>query len=70
VLEEADNGMGIDLDMNGEKIFGMYKTFHGNKDARGVGLFMTKYQAEAMGGRITAESRVNEGSVFRVYIKQ
>lgn len=70
ILEVADNGLGIDLAANGDKIFGMYKTFHGNEDARGVGLFMIKYQAEAMGGNITVESEVNAGSVFRVHIKQ
>ncbi len=30
----------------------MYKTFHGNPDAEGVGLFKTKYQVEAMGAKL------------------
>src|SRR5690606_22125571 len=47
-----DNGLGIDLKKHGHKLFGMYKTFHGNKDARGVGLFITKNQVEALGGKI------------------
>lgn len=68
VLQVTDNGMGIDLDVNGSKLFGMYKTFHGNADAKGVGLFMTKYQVEAMGGSITVESRPDKGTTFRVHI--
>ncbi len=68
-LEIADNGLGIDLERNGDKLFGMYKTFHGNEDAQGIGLFMTKYQVEAMGGNVTVESTVNVGTTFRIYIK-
>lgn len=69
VLEITDNGLGIDLETNKDKLFGMYKTFHGNEDAKGIGLFMTKYQIEAMGGAVIVESKVNEGTTFRVFIK-
>jgi signal transduction histidine kinase len=67
VLAIQDNGLGLNLDKYGEKIFGMYKTFHRNEDARGFGLFITKTQIESMGGRITVESREGEGSTFRVF---
>jgi signal transduction histidine kinase len=63
-LRFADNGLGIDLERYGEKIFGLHKTFHENKEARGVGLFLTKTQIEAMGGSITAESEVDVGTTF------
>src|SRR5690606_7766420 len=66
VLEVKDNGIGIDLRRNGDKIFGMYKTFHNNKDAQGIGLFITKNQIEAMGGRVSVQSEVGRGSVFKV----
>ena len=61
-----DNGLGIDLEKNKEKIFGMYKTFHNNDDANGIGLFMTKNHVEALGGKIEVKSKVNEGSQFKV----
>ncbi|SCY29772.1 PAS domain S-box-containing protein [Nonlabens sp. Hel1_33_55] len=61
-----DNGIGIDMKLNGHKIFGMYKTFHGNKDARGIGLYMTKNQVEAMGGTIRVESEKNVGTKFKI----
>ncbi|MDX5320659.1 MAG: PAS domain-containing protein, partial [Bacteroidota bacterium] len=52
ILHIEDNGLGIDLKRYADKIFGMYKTFHGNEDARGIGLFITKNQIEARGGTI------------------
>ena len=61
-----DNGVGIDLERHGDKIFGLHMTFHGNQDARGVGLFVTKNQVEAMGGKIYVESRVGEGTTFTI----
>ena len=66
-LSIQDNGIGIDMDKNKDKLFGMYKTFHGNKDARGVGLFITKNQVEAMGGKIDVESKVGEGTTFKIH---
>ncbi|MCP4976344.1 MAG: PAS domain-containing protein [Maribacter sp.] len=67
VVAFSDNGQGIDLDRHGRKIFGMYKTFHGNKDAKGIGLFITKNQIEAMNGKIEVESTVNVGTTFNLY---
>jgi PAS domain S-box-containing protein len=68
VISVEDNGRGLDLDKHGGSLFGMYNTFHGNKDARGIGLFITKNQIEAMGGSIEVESEPDKGSVFRVYL--
>ena len=67
VLRIRDNGLGIDLARHGDDLFGMYKTFHGNADAKGIGLFITKFQAEAMGGRIEVESTVDDGTTFSIY---
>ncbi|MBO0323615.1 PAS domain S-box protein [Muricauda sp. CAU 1633] len=64
VFSVEDNGRGIDLDKYGQKLFGMYKTFHGNKDARGIGLFITKNQIESMGGTIKVESQIGVGTKF------
>jgi len=64
-----DNGIGIDLNMNGDKIFGMYKTFNGNADAKGMGLFLIKTQIEALGGKIEVESIFNQSTTFKVFFK-
>ena len=68
ILEISDNGIGIDLVKNGNKIFGMYKTFSNNPTSKGVGLFITKNQVEAMGGSIKVESKLNEGTTFKIEI--
>lgn len=61
-----DNGLGINLQKHGNKIFGMFKTFHRNEDARGIGLFITKSQVEVLGGEISLESEEGVGSRFCV----
>ena len=65
-----DNGLGIDLKKNGRKLFGMYKTFHQHKDSRGIGLFITKNQIEALGGKVEVESIINQGTKFKIYLKK
>ena len=69
VIEISDNGMGIDLKRNADKIFGMYKTFSNNPDAKGIGLFITKNQIVAMGGTIKVKSTLDEGTSFKIYTK-
>jgi PAS domain S-box-containing protein len=68
VLSITDNGLGIDLDKYENKLFGMYKTFHKNANAKGMGLYITKNQIEAMNGRVTVESTVGKGTCFTVYL--
>ncbi|KJD33622.1 hypothetical protein PK35_07255 [Tamlana nanhaiensis] len=65
-LMVKDNGLGINLQRHGDKLFGLNKVFHRHPEAKGVGLFMTKVQVETMGGSIFATSEVNEGSTFTV----
>ncbi|WP_430909435.1 PAS domain-containing sensor histidine kinase [Maribacter sp. 2-571] len=69
-LSISDNGLGIDLEKYGDKLFGMYKTFHNNKDARGIGLYITKNQIEAMKGSVTVCSEVGKGSTFKIYFNE
>jgi PAS domain S-box-containing protein len=66
-LSISDNGIGIDLEKNKDKLFGMYKTFNGNSDALGLGLFMVKNHIESMGGRIEIESKLDVGTTFNLY---
>jgi signal transduction histidine kinase len=70
VLNVKDNGLGIDLEKHKDSIFGLYKTFHRNSDARGVGLYLTKNQIENMGGKIELESTLNFGTTFKIYFKK
>lgn len=71
ILTVTDNGLGIDLAKHKDHIFKIGKVFHRHPDAKGLGLFMTKTQVEAMGGRIWVESLPDEGSTFSVeFVKQ
>ncbi|MGV8880439.1 MAG: PAS domain S-box protein [Sphingobacteriaceae bacterium] len=69
VLRISDNGVGIDLEKNGDKLYGMYKTFSDHPDSRGIGLFITKNQIEAMGGSVKVESVLGAGTTFKIYFK-
>lgn len=68
-LMVSDNGMGIDLEKYGKDVFGLYKTFHQNNTAEGIGLYLVKNQIESFGGSITVESEVNVGTTFTIYVK-
>ncbi len=61
-----DNGMGIDLEKNSKKLFGLYKRFHLHVDGKGMGLYMVKTQVESLGGKINVSSEVNKGTEFRI----
>lgn len=70
VLTVKDNGLGFDVEKQGKKLFGLYNRFHSHIEGRGVGLFLVKTQAEALGGKVTVQSKVQEGSTFEVYLKR
>jgi PAS domain S-box-containing protein len=69
VLSVQDNGLGIDLVKHRDNFFKIGKVFHRHPNAKGFGLYMTKTQVEAMGGRIWVESVPDEGSVFYIEIE-
>ena len=46
----------------------MYKTFHNNSDAIGLGLFMIKNKVNVLGGSIKVESKINSGSLFKLVL--
>lgn len=68
-ISVQDNGLGINLKRFGHKLFKVYNTFHQNKDAKGLGLYLTKVQAEALGGGISVDSIPGEGTTFKVCLK-
>lgn len=65
-LSVSDNGIGIDLNKYGNKLFGMYNTFHNNENSKGIGLYITKNQVESLGGEISVESVPGKGTTFQV----
>jgi signal transduction histidine kinase len=69
-LDFEDNGIGIDLSKFGDKIFGLYKKFHPEKEGKGMGLFMAKTQVENLNGFISVQSKVNRGTIFNIKLKK
>ena len=63
-LRFMDNGLGFDLEKKKDQLFGLYKRFHTHVEGKGMGLFMVKTQVEMLGGKVTAQSKVNEGTEF------
>ena len=64
-----DNGIGIDLERNRDKVFGLYQRFHNYPDSKGLGLYLVKSQVETMGGTISIDSEVNKGTTFTLTFK-
>ncbi|HEY0669788.1 MAG TPA: CHASE3 domain-containing protein [Sphingobacteriaceae bacterium] len=62
----ADNGIGIDLNKHGSQLFGLYKTFHANKNSKGIGLYITRAQILSLGGKIDIDSKPGEGTRFTI----
>ncbi|HWR94548.1 MAG TPA: PAS domain S-box protein [Flavobacterium sp.] len=69
ILIFKDNGIGIDIEKNKDKIFGLYQRFHDYPDSKGLGLYLVKSQVETMGGTISIESKVNVGTTFTLTFK-
>lgn len=70
ILRFEDNGVGIDLERNRDKLFGLYQRFHDYPDSKGLGLYLVKSQVTSMGGGIAVESELGKGSCFIVAFKK
>lgn len=70
ILKVKDNGLGIDLDRNGDKLFKLFKRLHDHVEGSGIGLYTIKNIVEAKGGSIEVESELNRGSTFTVVLME
>lgn len=69
-LSISDNGLGMNLDDNKGKVFGLYQRFHDHIEGKGLGLYLVKTQVEAMGGSISLESTQGVGTTFRLFFRR
>jgi signal transduction histidine kinase len=70
LLEVQDNGLGIDLNRHGDKLFQLFRRFHPQASAgTGVGLYLVNRLVQSHGGRIEVESTEGEGTLFRVWLR-
>lgn len=65
----ADNGIGMDMTVIKERIFGLHQRFHNNADSKGIGLYLVQSQMNAMGGSIKVTSTINVGTTFTLNFK-
>nr|WKN38720.1 CheR family methyltransferase [Tunicatimonas sp. TK19036] len=64
-----DNGRGINMKEYGKKLFGLFQRFHLDTEGKGIGLHIVKSIIEKYGGRIEVESKLKEGTTFKIYFK-
>lgn len=65
----SDNGLGFDMDKVNGKIFGLYQKFHNHVDSKGIGLYLVYNHINNLGGSVSVNSKVNEGTVFKFSFK-
>jgi signal transduction histidine kinase len=64
ILSFSDNGLGINLEKDGDKVFGLFKRIHDHKEGSGIGLYMTKKIIENNKGTIECISELDKGTSF------
>lgn len=68
-LTFSDNGIGFDMALVKDKIFGLHQKFHHHPESRGIGLYLIHAQITSLGGSISVESQVDVGTVFSIVFK-
>jgi signal transduction histidine kinase len=69
ILEFKDNGIGLDLERYGDRLFGLYQRFHSHVEGKGLGLYLVREQIRAHDGNLRVESKLGEGTTFWIYLK-
>jgi signal transduction histidine kinase len=62
----SDNGIGFDMEVVKDKIFGLHQKFHDHNDSKGIGLYLINNHVNSMGGHIAVNSIVNKGTTFTI----
>lgn len=65
----SDNGLGFDMNVVKDKIFGLHQNFHNHIDSKGIGLYLVHNHVTSLGDKITVESEVNKGTQFVISFK-
>lgn len=68
VISVSDNGIGI-CKADQESIFEKFKRLTLTEEGSGVGLYLVNTIVLGSGGKITVESELGKGSVFKVFLK-
>nr|WP_044201818.1 ATP-binding protein [Flammeovirga sp. OC4] len=68
IIRVKDNGVGIDLSVHKERIFGMFKRANDVIEGNGLGLYLTRQACEQLKGKIDVLSTPGKGTTFLVYL--
>jgi signal transduction histidine kinase len=60
----TDNGSGIDLARQGDKLFKMFTRLQSTMEGSGIGLYIVKRTIDKLGGEIAVESQLGLGTTF------
>lgn len=66
----SDNGRGFDMKKLQGRIFGLHEKFHNHADSKGIGLYLVYNHITNLGGTISVESKVDEGTTFTLTFKE
>ncbi len=69
LLTVQDNSIGMDLAQYGHKLFQPFQRLTNQGKGKGIGLNIIKTMVEKNKGKITVESTLGVGTIFKVYLK-
>lgn len=65
-IQVKDNGIGIDMATQGDKLFRMFKRLTTQGEGSGIGLYIVKRTLQKLGADIRAESQLGHGTIFMI----
>ncbi len=60
----SDNGIGLDIEKAGNKLFELHQVFTEHHDSNGIGLYLVKSYMNSLGGEVKVSSEKNVGTTF------
>lgn len=66
----SDKGIGFDMTLVKDKIFGLHQKFNNHIDSKGIGLYLVYNHITSLGGKIDVESKIKEGATFIISFKK
>jgi PAS domain S-box-containing protein len=66
----SDEGIGFDMELVKDKVFGLHQKFNNHIDSKGIGLYLINNHITSLGGKIKVESKINEGAKFIISFKK
>ncbi|MCI5056953.1 MAG: PAS domain-containing protein [Flavobacteriales bacterium] len=66
IISVKDNGVGINLKRDKEKLFNLFQRINQSAKGSGMGMFIVLKLLENYGGEIRVESKLNVGSTFHI----